>query len=187
MLNLLALVLLAAQPAALQPTRAALWITGTSNVHDWRCDAAAARLETRFVVRADPAGLLPTAVEVTVPVAALGCGNSTMDQKLRDALKMTAHPNIHFTLASAQPAGDARVLAKGRLSIAGVERAVALLVSLEPGQVLTVRGTLPVQMKDFGLTPPTALLGMLETGDQVVVHFELSFPPPSPAAPRGTR
>lgn len=189
MFTLIAFAILAAPPAPIRPSKAALWVTGTSNLHDWRCDAAAAQLQTRFEASGDAlAGLLPSAAEVTVQVKALGCGNDTMDQKLKDALKMRAHPEIRFRLASVREVnGGTRLLAQGLLSIAGVERRVSLLVTIDrDAQAQTVRGSFPVQMTEFGVKPPTALLGTLKTGNQVVVHFELSFPLP-PGVERNAR
>ena len=155
-----------------------LWITGTSNLHDWKCEAQT--VNTRLEVEGKlPTGLLPRAVDVTIPVEALRCGESKMDEKLQEALKMKAHPEIHFLLASAKALPDGkRVLVEGRLTIAGVERKVALIATLAPSEAgVTVTASLPVEMTDYGVEPPTALFGMLKTGDQVVVHFSLVLAP----------
>jgi hypothetical protein len=40
---------------------------------------------------------------------------------------------------------------------------------------IAVRGSVPLFMSDFGIEPPTAMLGMLKTADQVTVKFELAL------------
>jgi polyisoprenoid-binding protein YceI len=61
----------------------------------------------------------------------------------------------------------------GRLHIAGVEREVTLDVTTErKDATLIVQGQVPLQMTDYGIKPPTAMLGMLKTDPKVIVTFE---------------
>ena len=172
---LLLLPLFAASPSPLTARSTQLWVSGTSNVHDWKCDAQS--VKTRIEVTDFDSGVLPSAVEVSIPVGALHCGKSQMDEKLEDALKAKDHPEIDFVLNYARAVnGVKRLLVEGRLTIAGVTRKVAFLAdAASSAGALTVTGRVPVEMSDYGVDPPTALLGMLKTGNQVVVHFALEF------------
>jgi len=38
---------------------------------------------------------------------------------------------------------------------------------------LRAQGALPILMTDFGITPPTALFGVVRTEDRLVVKFDL--------------
>src|SRR5437763_1510004 len=100
-MNALIALLALSLSAPVSPSHTQLWITGTSNLHDWRCDARAEQLRTRIDLDTT-AGLPPHAVHIVVPVRALACGNDTMDGKLRDALKEKAAPEISFELDSAR-------------------------------------------------------------------------------------
>lgn len=173
---LLTLSLLSAAPSPLTARSTRLWVSGTSNLHDWSCEAQA--VKSRVELTQVDHGLLPSAVDVAIAVKALHCGNSKMDEKLEEALKAGAHPEIDFVLvrAKALDLAGKRVLAEGQLTIAGVTRKVAFLAEAAPGEdTLTVTGKVPVEMSDYGVDPPTAILGALKTGNQVVVHFELVF------------
>ena len=60
------------------------------------------------------------------------------------------------------------------------EREVALaLTILKTGETLTVKGTLPLVMTDYGITPPKAMLGMLKTDPKVTIAFETAFSVPT--------
>lgn len=184
--SLAALLLLLAgwQPAP--PTRyviespSSLWVTGTSSLHDWRCDAG----QLVGWIEGSGEGSLSaiTASQIRVPVSGLECKNGTMNGKMRDALRADAHGTISFTLTAAELASGNRVRATGRLTIAGETRSVTTTVQAQitANGKLRVAGELPVTMSGYGVKPPTAMMGALKTGDDVVVHFELL------AAPAGT-
>jgi len=187
-MTLLLLALLAASPTPqrLSLLSAKMSISGTSNLHDWSCDVPQPQPKIDVQPADTPTGLLPSAVALEVPVGAITCGNGTMEGKLRDALDVKHHPNIEFTLASARSLnrGD-KVLARGHLKIAAVGRDIAFVARIQQaGTRVEVAGDVPVQMSDYQVTPPTALMGMLTTGNQVVVHFTLVFDAPkSPGRP----
>ena len=153
-----------------------VWVEGTSTVHDWSCDAEQVDA-TLDATEADGALRAITALSVTIPVAGMDCDNGTMNEKLRDALGTAP---IRFTLSSARvgsPNGDRFVVeADGRLSIHGTTRAQRVTAQ---GRVLgngryRVTGSVPVTMSQFGVDPPTALLGTLRTGDRTTVRFDVT-------------
>jgi polyisoprenoid-binding protein YceI len=59
------------------------------------------------------------------------------------------------------------------LRVAGVEREVPLdFTTQRRDKSMTFRGEVAIAMPDFGIKPPTAMLGMLKTGPNVTVQFE---------------
>lgn len=158
-------------------------IEGTSSLHDWTCTAA--KVNGWMDVEAAADGAVAIArVEVIVPVRAIDCKNGTMDKKTRNALQADAHPNIRYVLDSAEvlPGTDRHrfsLRAAGRLTVAGAERPLGMMVSavrLADGRY-RFTGQAPLRMSDFGVEPPTALLGTLKTGDQIVVSFDVVAAP----------
>ena len=151
-------------------------VEGTSTVHDWHCSAT----QITGSLDATPAatGLSGLgSLTVTVPVNALDCGNGGMNGKLRDALGASA---IRFVASNAR-VGTANgnqfaVEATGQLTIHGTTRAQRVQAQ---GQDLgngryRFTGSVPVTMSQFGVTPPTAMLGTLHTGDRVTVSFDVT-------------
>lgn len=157
-------------------------ISGTSNAHDWSCDANGVLAD--FRVRTPGTATPPTTIDraaVAVPVEDIRCGNGTMEGKLRDALKAEEFPTIAFTMSGYELVQDSAnpnrftVGANGTLRVAGVTKPLELEVrgTLE-GDRLHLRGTRDLLMTDFGVKPPTAMLGVLKTGDKVAVTFDLA-------------
>jgi hypothetical protein len=73
---------------------------------------------------------------------------------------------------------------QGTLRIAGRERVVRVPVVLEEQADGAVRahGALPILMTDYGITPPTALFGVLRTENRIVVKFDLLIDRPATVA-----
>ena len=51
-----------------------------------------------------------------------------------------------------------------------------MITPLADGQY-QVSGAYPMKMTDFGIEPPTALLGTMTTGDDVTINFNLTLSP----------
>ncbi|RMH68117.1 MAG: YceI family protein [Bacteroidetes bacterium] len=154
-----------------------IWIEGTSSLHDWTCEVNA----FDGAVEAASESLEGiTQGRVTVPVTELACKNGTMNKKAYQALAAEDHPTITYTLKTAalhpsEADGTFRLETLGALTIAGTTRDVAMTVDGEPladGRI-RLTGRLPLRMTDFGVDPPTAMLGTLKTGDEVTVHFDV--------------
>lgn len=156
-----------------------VWVEGTSTVRSYRCET------TRAEGSAVTAEGTPTVeqvasqvrrAEITIPVATLDCRNGTMNGHMLKALKADAHPAIRFRLAgleAAQGAGAVRM--NGTLSIAGTERPVSIdaTVAQAEGGQLRVRGEKTLQMTQFGVTPPSLMMGTMKVRDPVTVHFDV--------------
>ena len=94
---------------------------------------------------------------------------------MHEALKVKDYPDIVFRLLRFEPGSGARgaLRAVGVLKIAGVEREISLDVTTQSeGSTLKVQGRVLMLMTDFGIKPPTAMLGMLKTDPKVTVTFE---------------
>ena len=157
-------------------------IAGSSNVLDWSATTTAARTANVKVTSDLPGGdffwvgvLQPGAVssfEIVVPVTALASDRDNFTADLHKALKADQFPDIVFSLARLErrPGGH---IAHGTLQVAGVMRDVALpVVATTRNGVLWVTGSIDLLMTDFGIEPPTAMLGMLKTHAKVTVRFE---------------
>lgn len=191
-------LLVAAQSASAQATGTKLTIEGTSTVRSWSCEATGFAMTPRPTRGFEEAVLnrekaLQT-VTVTFPVAAIECGNGTMNDHLRKALQGEQHPEITYTMATYElrdaEAGVA-VDAVGQLTIAGQDRPITMAVSVaadEEGQ-LRVMGEQQIDMTDFGVKPPRLMLGTLKVGEMVTVTFDmpLRLHPAAVAATDGSK
>ncbi len=163
-----------------------LWLEGNSNVHPYSSQAT--KLEVQFERVASSQNSLDQRIghlkrlELTIPVNGLKSGKSALDRKMVKALKGKESPSIVFHLGNYQvlpgdrKKGNYSVQATGDLTIAGRTEPITLTATVLPeDDRVTVTGSKELLMSEFGVDPPTALLGALKTKDKVMIHFELHF------------
>lgn len=160
-----------------------LWVSGTSTTRDFECQA------TSFVTEVDARGpgaasaivagqKAVTTVTVDVPAAKLDCRNGTMNSHMLKALKATEHPTISFRLSSYDlaPENDgALVTLNGALTLGGVTKEISMtaLAADQGAGVLKVTGSHELRMREYGLKPPSLMLGTLKVNERVNVGFDL--------------
>jgi len=166
----------------LQP-ESRLWVSGTSTVRAFQCQAGAfdARIESTGAdaVAAVLAGeKAVSTIEVTVPAEKLDCRNGTMNEHMRKALKAKEFPTVVFRAASydlTRTNESVGVTLNGTLTLGGVEKPITVNAQAKPGTdgTLIVSGTREVRMTEFGLKPPTLMLGTMKVDEKITVGFEV--------------
>ncbi len=156
-----------------------IWIEGTSTVRKFSCTTSSFEATPRPA----PAPTAPLAsavqsVDVRVPVNSLSCGNGTMEEHLRKALKAEQNPEIRFELKSytvgEKTAEGTAVTAEGVMTIAGTSKPVELTGTVTPTATgLRVQGSTPLRMTEFGVKPPSLMLGTLKVADAITVHYDV--------------
>ncbi|MGI8509917.1 MAG: YceI family protein [Gemmatimonadaceae bacterium] len=162
---------------------------GTSTLHGFTCTTKT----MQAYVDVDPAyrtADLTTlthpiiAVQVVIPVKSLACGGE-LENNMFKTLNATKYPYIIYTLlnydvvsGSASATGFAADT-HGRLTISGKENAIAMRVDATRNAEGTVsaRGEQAIKMSDFGVKPPTFMLGTLRVGNELKVRFTLKATP----------
>jgi polyisoprenoid-binding protein YceI len=168
-----------------------LWLEGNSTLHHY--ESSATKLEVRMTgaqALASPSldaleALVRSGevkgLEVSIPVTAMQSGKSGLDKNMRTALKADKFPNITFHLENytVESAGDSLVIdAHGTLTVAGVAKPIDLRAgATRTDKVLRVRGEKDLLMTQFGVKPPTMMMGAVKTSDQVVIRFDLRLTP----------
>jgi YceI-like domain len=155
-----------------------VWVEGGSTVRDWKCAATA--LESEVVpTSAETAGLpvaqLVQTAQVAVEVAKLDCGNGTMDGHMRKALKADAHPRLVFALTSYRIDGGNATLV-GTLTLAGRENPVEITGTVaEVDGVVRVQAAHTIRMTEWGIKPPSLMLGTMKVRDEVTIHVDVAL------------
>src|SRR5690348_10580438 len=169
-----------------------LWVKGGSNLHEWSCKASSmdAQVEAdEAILKTAPTPALLKKVQIKVPVRELKCGSGKMESNLYKALKADDVPQISYILGTfdvvpTDIADSVTLKTVGALTIAGTEKSVNMTVTTKrlADGTLRATGELPLLMTDFGVKPPTALLGTLRTKNEVTVKFELLVGPQAVSA-----
>jgi hypothetical protein len=169
-------------PLAIDTAR--ITISGNSNIHAYTASTSTVRV-TRGQLASPLEGpdvwasaLKPGGVEafeIAIPAATLTSPREGLDKNMHKALQVKEHPDITFRLLRLEPRSGAPGALRGIgvLKIVGVEREIALDITTESkSSTLSVQGQVQLLMTDFGIKPPTAMLGMLKTDPKVTVSIE---------------
>ncbi|HEX7830556.1 MAG TPA: YceI family protein [Vicinamibacterales bacterium] len=152
-------------------------IDGTSSLHAWTMQGTTINGSiTAPPIEQWTNATAQSEVVITIPVTSIKSEHAKMDQLMADALKAKANPAIRYALTSAVLAkpGETFVLnTRGKLTIAGVTRDVEMQITgtRDANRTYKLTGQLPVRMSDYGIKPPTAMLGTIKTGNDVKVTF----------------
>ncbi|MFN3640057.1 MAG: YceI family protein [Flavobacterium sp.] len=149
-------------------------ISGTSSLHDWDMNSETATGRMVGTFHGESLQSIQSLV-VEMPAESLKSGKGGMDKNAYKALKTTSFKTIKFELKSAKKEGAFWNLT-GTFQIAGVTKNVSIKVkeSNNGGEVV-LEGSYDFNLTDYNITPPTALLGTVKTGDAVSISFKISF------------
>jgi hypothetical protein len=158
-----------------------LWVEGGSSIKNWSCKAG----EVIAIVEGAPNAVSQVAagekgvrtVKVTVPSEKMDCGNGTMNDHMKKALKVSDNPTIEFKLTGYDVARGAEGVTgtlNGTLTLGGVSKPVSIPATgkAEAG-ALHVDGSYEFNMTDFDLKPPTLMFGRIKVREVVTVKFAL--------------
>ena len=165
-------------PAEAQSARARFEVSGTSTVRGWMCPVEGA-VEMTPGQSSDPLPGFPNglqSVTVTVQVQEFECPEEQMNEHLQEAMESPEHPQIVFELREYGLAGSAAE-ASGSITIHGVTRPITLEIQLiESADGVRGVGRTEVDMTEFGVTPPSVMLGLLNVGEVVTIDFDAPLP-----------
>ncbi|MEO8622801.1 MAG: YceI family protein [bacterium] len=159
-----------------------IWVEGTSTIKSFKCSAADFALTVNADAGAVPAVLAGQkavkSVALTLPAAKLDCGNGTMNDHMRNALKVEKVPTIQFTLSGydvAKAATGVEGVVHGTLALGGAEHPVDITaVATDAGNgALRVAGSYELALSAFDLKAPSLMFGRIKVGDKVQVKFDL--------------
>lgn len=157
-------------------------IAGTSTIHDWTSSVNEVYAEGEVSLEGSQLQGIKNLV-VTIPVTSIKSdkGSNVMDNKTYKALESDDHPNIVYQLKKVngiKPTdGGYQLDTQGELKIAGGNELINMTVNatvLGSGNI-RFEGSKDLKMTDFGIDPPTALLGTLKTGDDITISFTVTL------------
>jgi len=155
-------------------------IHGTSNLHNWDEQVVTVTGDGDIDWNADASYDL-NAMNIRMDVHSIkSTEGSMMDKNTYKALKADEHPQITFVLnapVKSIPVGVHTIAAKIELTIAGVTRTIDMNVTSAAsarGNII-FEGAKTINMTDYGIKPPVALLGTMRTGDAITIKFKTVF------------
>ncbi len=161
-------------------------IDGDSNVRTWGADAE--KVEGRLILtdidEVSLVNLNPDNIKemsLTIHVESLDSGSRGLTRNMKSYLKEDDHPLITFNLQEITSIemqnGSALITAVGIINAAGQNKEVTMNVTatMNDNGSLNFRGEQDLLMTDFGIDPPTAVMGTVRARDEVVVSYNVNF------------
>lgn len=165
------------QKYTINPQQSSLEIVGTSSIHDWEIKA---KSFSGTAAISEENGLTIDQLGFDVKVAHLKSDYTAMDKNTRKALNAEKYPTIHYELLkvinSKNDGKNYTLLTKGKLTIAGKTKEVEMTVkAVKESSKAKFSGKLTFDMTDFGVDPPTAVMGTIKTGNQITIKFNVEY------------
>lgn len=174
-----ALLSTSAFAADISANSAKLTISGTSTVQAWKCEAKTVDTTLQLAdskLALDSVAQDVSGARVRIATMALDCKNGTMNDHMREALKAKQHAQISFNVKSISGEKGALKL-NGELTLAGVTRAISIPATVaQQGTALRAKGQYTLNMKEYGIKPPTLMFGTMKVGETVTLDFDVTVP-----------
>jgi len=169
----------AQQVFELIPDSSVMTVKGISSLHDWEMKVE--KVDCKLTAETGNKLLSIKELQLTVASKSIKADQSLMNKKAQNALKSDKYPQITFNLLSAVKVGMTNETfsgtATGELKLAGITKKINLQFSgkYSGNKKLQIKGSQKINMTDFGIQPPTAMLGALKTGKEITVTYILNF------------
>lgn len=153
-------------------------VDGTSSLHDWTSDVTKVEWTGNFLV-ADSKIKDIKNVQVKIPVTSIkSTKGKMMDGKTYDAFVYEKNPTIAYKLNTITIT-EGNLKATGTLTMAGTTKAIELTVKgkVLPNGDIQITGSQKLNMRDYKMDPPTAMMGTIKVGEEVTVNFDLTLTP----------
>ncbi len=171
---------LVAQESKVNVKESKLTVLGTSNVHDWHVNAEVMSGKALFVSENNTLKEIKN-LNFVLASEGLKSGKSGMDKNTFKALKTSTYKNIEFKLINVtkitkKGEGVFTVEAQGNLTICGVTKKINQVFNVKViNDKFVLNGKQTIDMTNYGIEPPKALMGTIKTGKDVTAEFNVTY------------
>lgn len=154
-----------------------LAVTGTSTLHDWEIKSAKGQAEVNLELASDKLTGI-TGLNFSIPAESLKSGNNMMDNNTYKALKTDKFKTINYVLTAGSVsqvnATTFQIKTNGKLTIAGTSKETDLVATAKynaADKSYTIVGEKKIKMSNWGVKPPTVMMGTIKTGDDITIKY----------------
>jgi polyisoprenoid-binding protein YceI len=150
-------------------------IKGTSTMHDW--ESTVENMTGHLTLAAEEDEILSIdALQFDIEVESIESGKKKMNKLTYEAFSSDEHPQITFEMTSLKSLKDGQATVLGQLRMAGATREVEISgVIKNTNDGVEIVASHVINMEQFGMERPTAMLGAIKVGPEVTVDFNLVF------------
>jgi polyisoprenoid-binding protein YceI len=151
-------------------------VLGSSNVHDWTMVSTAMESKGEFNL----ANHSLHSFSFSLAVTSLKSEHASMDDRTYKSVNAKKFPTISYQLTSAVVTGEKNkyvINTKGSLTIAGVTQPISMDVTavINADKTITCTGSKKIQLTDYGIKPPTFMLGAMKVYNDLTIQFTLVY------------
>ena len=148
-------------------------VAGTSTVHDWVMKSTEGTGTANLTVK-DSKLAEVNSLTITLMAESLKSSKASMDKVAYEALNTETNQTIEYVLRSAEKIDETTWTLTGTYTIAGVSKEYKTQVKvIADGGTFTLQGSNQITFGDFEMTPPKAALGVVKTGKDLTVIFNI--------------
>ena len=158
-----------------------LTIIGKTNVNTFTCRYTEVMSDTLNIeVIRNKGDYMIDNAEMTFHVSAFDCGNAMMNEDFKDLLNADEFPviRVNFKSLYMTPGQSKEIMGSiiAQFELAGTEGAspINILKKPEKSQTNDYFGFTNLDITNFGLEPPTKMMGMIKVKKDIKVEFDLN-------------
>lgn len=155
-------------------SKSKMTINGTSTLHDWSTEV---KEIMGSLYNGKEANVIDS-LKLEFDVFSISSGKKKMDKDTYKSLNASTYSTIQFKMLAIQLGSDDKNNAtiNGNLTVAGVTQNIDVVTKIyRSNDSVRLQGTHTLKMTSFDINPPKALLGVIKTGDEVELSFDLNF------------
>lgn len=156
-----------------------LKINGKTNVSNFECNFNMNTLSDSInvnysaydrIIKFNKAALI-------LPNLQFNCGGRAINKDFKKLLNTDEFPEIILNLKEISKINidDNSITATVDIMICNIVNTYNIPISIVENDGLYVKGTLPLDINDFSLTPPTKILGMIKVSSEIEIQFSLKI------------
>jgi YceI-like domain len=150
-------------------------VAGTSNIHDWVMKSTEGSGIANLTVTDSKLTDINN-LTITILAETIKSSKTSMDDVAYETLDTKTHKNIKYVLKSANKLNETTWSITGTYTIAGTSKDYKTLVNVTANNgTFVLKGSNQITFADFGMSPPTAALGVVKAGKELTIIFNITL------------
>ena len=156
-------------------------VEGTSNVHDWTMTAKDVGSSGTFKFNTRNELTDISSLKFSVVAKSLKSEKTSMDGRTYKSMKADQFPKVTYQLTAATVTmiqdNKYAIQTTGLLSIAGKTQTISMKVMalVNADRSISCHGTQKLMLTDYGIEPPSFMLGAMKVGNDLQIRFDLTY------------
>lgn len=152
-----------------------LTITGDTNINKFTCvfDSSFLREPQAIGYSENGSVIKFSNAKLKLHTKGFDCGSKPINRDFQELIKADEYPEIILELNKVNLKDSSSGIANICIRIAGKEKYYDVPVTIKAGEIAEFKGSMELNINDFGLEPPKKLFGIIVVKDDIRINFDL--------------